>query len=70
MSLAKENAMSPTSEAQRNASVKHKKNFQYITFKACKGTKERFAEAAIAAGKVQANKHAALLGIVREGPFC
>jgi predicted HicB family RNase H-like nuclease len=39
------------SDAQKRASAKHdKENFQYITFKAKKGSKERLVEAATIAG--------------------
>jgi len=44
--------MSPVSDAQRKASDKHdKENFQYITFKARKGAKERIVEAATTTGQ-------------------
>ena len=44
--------MSPVSDAQRKANDKHdKENFQYITFKARKGSKARIVEAATATGQ-------------------
>lgn len=44
--------MSPVSESRRRANDKHdKENFQYITFKARKGAKERIVEAATATGQ-------------------
>lgn len=44
--------MPPTSKSQRKASAKHDKdNFQYITFKARKGSRERIVEAATATGQ-------------------
>jgi len=40
------------SDAQRKANAKHdKENFQYITFKARKGSRERIAQAATATGE-------------------
>lgn len=44
--------MSPVSEKKRASNDKHDKaNFQYITFKARKGAKERIVEAAEATGQ-------------------
>ena len=44
--------MSPVSDAQKKANAKHdKENFQYITFKARKGSKERLKNAATATGQ-------------------
>ena len=42
----------PVSEAQRRANAKYdKENYQYITFKAKKGSRERIAQAAAATGE-------------------
>jgi len=42
----------PISDAKKKANAKHdKENFQYITFKARKGAKERIVEAATATGQ-------------------
>lgn len=42
----------PISEARKKANAKHdKENFQYITFKARKGARERVVEAATATGQ-------------------
>ena len=42
----------PVSEARKRANAKYdKENYQYITFKAKKGSRERIAQAAEAAGE-------------------